>query len=102
MRGSGPGKSAEVVETNVLGVMNACHAVLPSMYERGAGHIVIISSTAGRIANAGEPVYLATKHATVGLADALRQAGPRSASESRWLNPASLTPTWLPTRSRSR
>lgn len=64
----------QVVDTNVLGVMNACHAVLPAMYEQSAGHIVVMSSTAGRVTNAGEPVYLATKHATVGFADALRQA----------------------------
>ena len=70
-----PDKWRQVIETNVLGVINCCHAVLPGMHERRAGHIVIISSTAGRIANTGEPVYVATKHATVGLAEALRQSG---------------------------
>jgi len=62
------------VETNVLGVMYACHAVLPGMYERKTGHIVILSSTAGRVTNAGEPVYLATKHAISAFGDALRQS----------------------------
>jgi NADP-dependent 3-hydroxy acid dehydrogenase YdfG len=64
----------QVVETNVLGVMNACHAVLPGMYERKTGHVVILSSTAGRVTNAGEPVYLATKHAISAFGDALRQS----------------------------
>jgi len=64
----------QVVDTNVLGVMNTCHAVLPMMYERNEGHIVIVSSVSGRVTYAGEPVYLATKHATVAFGDALRQA----------------------------
>ena len=69
-----PDKWQQVVDTNVMGVINCCHAVLPGMNERGAGHIVIVSSTAGRIANTGEPVYVATKHATIGLAEAIRQS----------------------------
>jgi NADP-dependent 3-hydroxy acid dehydrogenase YdfG len=64
----------QVVDTNILGVMNCCHAVLPSMYARRAGHIVIVSSVSGRVTYPGEPVYLATKHATVAFGDALRQA----------------------------
>ncbi len=64
----------QMVDTNILGVMNCCHAVLPSMCEGGAGHIVIVSSVSGRVTYAGEPVYLATKHATIAFGDALRQA----------------------------
>lgn len=64
----------QVVETNVLGVINSCHAVLPTMYEQKAGHIVFMASVSGRVTNPGEPVYVATKHAIVAFADALRQA----------------------------
>jgi NADP-dependent 3-hydroxy acid dehydrogenase YdfG len=63
-----------LIETNVLGVLYSCHAVLGQMYRQGSGHIVIIASVSGRITYAGEPVYCASKHATVALADNLRQA----------------------------
>jgi NADP-dependent 3-hydroxy acid dehydrogenase YdfG len=64
----------ELIDTNVLGVMNSCHAVLPIMLRQGTGHVVVVSSVSGRVTYPGEPVYLASKHATVAFADALRQA----------------------------
>jgi NADP-dependent 3-hydroxy acid dehydrogenase YdfG len=64
----------ELMDTNVLGVLYACHAVLPHMSRAHAGHIVIVSSVSGRVTYAGEPVYLASKHATVALGDSIRQA----------------------------
>jgi NADP-dependent 3-hydroxy acid dehydrogenase YdfG len=33
----------EVIETNVLGVMHACRAVLPQMIERRSGKIIVLS-----------------------------------------------------------
>ena len=36
------------VEVNCKGAMNAVAAVLPGMLERGRGHVVTISSDAGR------------------------------------------------------
>src|SRR5207244_2742533 len=38
-----PRQWAEVVETNVIGVMHACRAVLPQMIQRRAGKIIILS-----------------------------------------------------------
>jgi NADP-dependent 3-hydroxy acid dehydrogenase YdfG len=37
------------------------------------GHFVLVGSVAGRGTHAGEPVYLASKWAIVGLSNALRQ-----------------------------
>jgi short-subunit dehydrogenase len=39
----------------------------------GGGDVVNISSVAGRIARMASKVYAATKHATTGWSDALRQ-----------------------------
>ena len=67
-----------VVETNLLGGLNTVRAVLPGMYERGSGHIVIVASVSGRVTYVGEAVYVASKHALVAFGDCLRQeASPR-------------------------
>ena len=62
-----------MVNLNVLGLMYCTHAVLPAMKAQGAGHIVNISSTAGRTVNAMAGVYCATKHAVGAFSEALRQ-----------------------------
>lgn len=68
-----PGTWRAVVETNVLGTAFVCRAALPWMREGGGGHFVLVGSVAGRGIHAGEPVYLASKWAIVGLSYALRQ-----------------------------
>src|SRR5829696_5132227 len=40
------GEVGDVITVNVLGVVNSVAAVLPAMLERGAGHLVAISSLA--------------------------------------------------------
>jgi len=62
-----------MMNINVLGLMYATHAVLPLMKVQGEGHIVNISSVAGRIARAGTGVYNATKWAVCAFSEALRQ-----------------------------
>jgi NADP-dependent 3-hydroxy acid dehydrogenase YdfG len=67
-----PGHWRAVIETNLLGVIYAAHAVLPSMIEQGSGHVIIMSSVSGRESYVGEPVYIASKWGQVGFAHALR------------------------------
>ena len=68
----------DVITTNVLGVLYGMRAVLPTMYEHGSGHLVIVSSGSGRSTYVGEPAYIASKHATVAFADCLRmEVAPR-------------------------
>lgn len=67
-----PARWRAVVETNLLGVMYSCRAVLPTMLEQGSGHILIMSSVSGRESYVGEPIYIATKWGQVGFAHALR------------------------------
>lgn len=68
-----PDRWRRVVETNFLGVLHTIRAVFPHMKERARGHIVLMASIAGRQTWVGEPVYIATKWAVVGLGLALRK-----------------------------
>jgi NADP-dependent 3-hydroxy acid dehydrogenase YdfG len=63
----------QMIEVNVLGLLYCTHAVLPVMGEQGSGHIVNVSSTAGRFANFGSAVYNLTKFGVNGFSEALRQ-----------------------------
>jgi NAD(P)-dependent dehydrogenase (short-subunit alcohol dehydrogenase family) len=58
-----------VWEVNVLAHVLAAKAVLPSMLERGRGHLLQTASAAGLLTNLGDASYTATKHAAVGLAE---------------------------------
>jgi NADP-dependent 3-hydroxy acid dehydrogenase YdfG len=62
-----------MVEVNCLGLLYCTHAALPIMREQGAGHIVNVSSVAGRVAALGSAVYNLTKWGVVGFSEGLRQ-----------------------------
>lgn len=62
-----------MMNTNVLGLMYATHAALPIMKARGSGHIVNVSSVAGRTARAGSGVYNASKWGVGAFSESLRQ-----------------------------
>jgi NADP-dependent 3-hydroxy acid dehydrogenase YdfG len=62
-----------MIEVNLLGLLYCTHAALPVMGEGGGGHIVNVSSVAGRTANLGSAVYNMTKWGVVGFSEALRQ-----------------------------
>src|SRR5436190_6778569 len=62
-----------MVNVNVLGLLYCTHAALPVMQEQGGGHIVNVSSVAGRVARLGSGVYNATKWGVVGFSESLRQ-----------------------------
>jgi NADP-dependent 3-hydroxy acid dehydrogenase YdfG len=68
-----PERWRAVIETNVLGVAHTIRATLPTLLGQGHGHIVITASISGRVTYVGEPIYIASKWALVGLGRALRK-----------------------------
>jgi NADP-dependent 3-hydroxy acid dehydrogenase YdfG len=62
-----------MVDANIYGVLYCTHAALPLMAEQGSGHIVNVSSVAGRFARAGGGVYHLTKFGVGAFSEALRQ-----------------------------
>lgn len=63
---------ANIIETNVTGMIRTCHEVIPGMLARRRGHVVTLGSIAGLKAHAGGSVYNASKFAVHGFTDALR------------------------------
>jgi NADP-dependent 3-hydroxy acid dehydrogenase YdfG len=64
-----------MIQANVFGVLYCTHAALPLMAAQGAGHIVNVSSVAGRVARQGSGVYNLTKFGVGAFSEALRQEG---------------------------
>ncbi|GAP97984.1 SDR family NAD(P)-dependent oxidoreductase [Leptolyngbya sp. NIES-2104] len=62
-----------MINVNVLGLMYATHAVLPVMKAQKSGHILNISSVAGRVVQPYGAVYCATKFAVGAFSESLRQ-----------------------------
>lgn len=62
-----------MIETNLLGLMLMTHAVLPHMQAAGGGHIINMSSVAGRIITTTSGVYNVSKWGVNVFSEALRQ-----------------------------
>ena len=63
----------QMIDVNCLGLLYCTHAAIPIMREEGAGHIVNLSSVAGRMASLGSAVYNMTKWGVGGFSEGLRQ-----------------------------
>ena len=62
-----------MIAVNVFGVLYCTHAALPIMREQQSGHILTVSSVAGRVARAGSAVYNLTKWGVGAFSEGLRQ-----------------------------
>ena len=61
-----------MLDLNVVGTLSVTKAVLPSMLKRKAGHIVCISSTAGKLPAVISASYSTSKYAVQGFFNTLR------------------------------
>ncbi len=61
-----------MIDTNIKGLLNITRLVTPLMIERNSGHVINISSIAGKEAYAAGNVYCATKHAVQALTQSMR------------------------------
>lgn len=65
-------ENENIFRLNVLAPMNLTHLLLPGMLARGKGHIVNISSIAGRVAFPYTEAYAAAKDGLIGFTRVLR------------------------------
>lgn len=63
----------QMIDVNIKGVLYCTAAVIQEMITKKSGHIVNISSVAGRLVFPSASVYCATKHAITAFSEGLRQ-----------------------------
>jgi NADP-dependent 3-hydroxy acid dehydrogenase YdfG len=61
-----------MIDTNIKGLLYITRLISPGMIERGSGHIINVSSIAGKETYPMGNVYCATKHAVQSLTKAMR------------------------------
>jgi 2-hydroxycyclohexanecarboxyl-CoA dehydrogenase len=66
-----PSDWPRVLEVNVLGMVNAAHAIAPGMTSRKEGTLVFLASVAGQIGSQTDPPYSASKAANINFAQCL-------------------------------
>jgi len=89
----------QMIHANVFGVLYCTHAALPIMREQSSGHIVNVSSVAGRIARQGSGVYNLTKFGVGAFSESLRQEGVEKGVRVTLIEPGAVA-TELPGHNR--
>jgi short-subunit dehydrogenase len=79
------------LDVNLRAPIALAHALLPAMIERRSGHLLFMSSLAGKVATPGTSMYNATKYGLRGFAARTALAYPPSSPAS------SATPACSPT-----
>lgn len=80
-----------VVDINLYGSRNVAAATLPHL--QSGGHLVLVASLAGIVANYGYSAYCASKFGVVGMAEVLRlEQKPRGVNVSVVTPPEVMTP----------
>lgn len=72
-----PAEWGKYLGTNLYGVFNCCHALLPGMVEAKRGRIVTITSDAGRAGEPRQAVYSAAKAGAAGFVRSIAKEGGR-------------------------
>jgi NADP-dependent 3-hydroxy acid dehydrogenase YdfG len=87
-----------MIDVNLKGVIYCTSAVIPHMLEKDSGHIVNLSSVAGRVVFAGGTVYCATKHAITAFSEGLRiEFSPKSKIRVTCIEPGVVSTELLET-----
>jgi 3-oxoacyl-[acyl-carrier protein] reductase len=68
-----PKALAETIQVNLVGVMNACRAVLPHMIERRSGKIIVLSGPGAATSRPSFSAYAASKAALVRLVETVAE-----------------------------
>lgn len=76
-----------MMDVNFFGLLWMMQAFVPGMVRQGSGHVVNVSSTAGKLGVASLGGYCATKFAVIGLTDAARAEAAGSGVRFTILNP---------------
>lgn len=76
-----------MVDINLHGVLYGMKLALARMERRGSGHVVNIASQAGKAGLPGGATYAATKHAVVGLSEAVRAEMRDTGVDVSWVMP---------------
>jgi NADP-dependent 3-hydroxy acid dehydrogenase YdfG len=63
----------QMIDVNIKGVLYCTAAVIAHMHEKKSGHIINLSSVAGRVVFPSGSVYCATKHAVTAFSEGLRE-----------------------------
>lgn len=85
----------KMIDTNIRGYLNAIAAVLPSMLERGSGHILNMSSVAAHNVGKASGVYSATKFFIRGITDSLRtEIGVDNGIQVSMVSPGVIDTGW--------
>jgi short-subunit dehydrogenase len=64
---------SRAIRVNLEAPIQLAHALVPAMRERGSGHLLFVSSLAGKVATSRSSLYSATKFGLRGFALALRE-----------------------------
>jgi NADP-dependent 3-hydroxy acid dehydrogenase YdfG len=73
IQGADTSEWRRMIDINVMGLLYCTYYALPIMRDQGGGHMVNVSSVAGRTASLGVGVYNATKWAVGAFSESLRQ-----------------------------
>lgn len=80
----------KMIDVNIKGVLYGIAAVLPTMREKKAGHIINISSVAGHVVGPGSSVYAGTKFAVRAISEGLRKEESSNNIRSTIISPGAV------------
>ena len=84
-----------VIDTNLTGVFNCCHAAIPHLRRRGEGYIINISSLAGKNVVAGGAGYCASKAGLNAFSEVLLQEVRQDGIRVSYVCPGSVNTDFM-------